>query len=221
MVTPAPSDPCQEALWEGVRGLAGWDIGANTGESLVRMCRLFSHVVCMEPALESYAALRATASCITCCRVDLLPGAVAGHDGFLRMSEREVPIQSGQLTPDTAGHEPADGDWGSWGPPVGFRDIPCLTVDTLARQYGEPDFIKVDTEGHELLVLQGAAQQMHGPKPGWLIEFHSPALHDRCEEILTAAGYAVETVRHPHYAPDNPDYYNHGWLRAAREAPRD
>ena len=177
MIGPAPSDPDQERLWEGVRGKIGWDIGANSGESLVRMAKLFSQVLCAEPCLESFTALRRTAACITSCKIDLLPGAVAGHDGFLRMSERESPIATGQLTPDTAGREPADGDWGSWGPPVGFREIPCLTADTLALQYGLPDFIKVDTEGHEAMVLRGATNLLATVKPGWLIEFHAPDLY--------------------------------------------
>lgn len=216
MIGPAPSDPDQERLWAGVRGSFGWDIGANTGESLVRMSRLFGRVLCAEPCLESFTELRRTAACIGGRKIDLLPGALAAHDGLLRMSAREGPIATGQLTPDVAGHEPADGDWGSWGPPVGVREIPCLTADTIARQYGAPDFIKVDTEGHEVLVLRGARKLMSGPAPpGWLIEFHSADLYDDCLKILGRAGYGlVETFRHPAYEPGSPLWHMHGWIRA-------
>ena len=217
MVSPAPSDPAQEVLWAGVRGRVGWDIGANSGESLVRMARLFSQVLCAEPCLESFTALRRTAACITVgCKIDLLPGAVAAHDGFLRMSARIGPIATGQLTPDVAGHEPPDGDWGSWGPPVEAREIPCLTADTIASQYGVPDFIKVDTEGHEAMVLAGAKKLLTGAAPpGWLIEFHSRELYDECLRALAWAGYGtVRTLRHPHYEPGSPLWHMHGWIRA-------
>jgi FkbM family methyltransferase len=213
---PAPSDPDQERLWAGVSGAFGWDIGANSGESLVRMSRLFSRVLCAEPALESFAALRRTAACLGDCDITLLPGALAAHDGFLRMSAREQPILTGQLTPDVAGHEPPDGDWGSWGPPVEVREIPCLTADTIARQYGLPDFIKVDTEGHEVMVLAGARKLLADPRPpGWLIEFHSRELYDDCRQTLARAGYAqIATLRHPGYEPYSQLWHQHGWIRA-------
>jgi hypothetical protein len=98
---------------------------------------------------------------------------------------------------------------------VGFREIPCLTADTLAGQYGPPDFIKVDTEGHEAMVLRGAKKLLTGASPpGWLIEFHARELYQECLDVLGWAGYLVRTLRHPGYPPGTAQWYAHGWIRA-------
>lgn len=48
--------------------------------------------------------------------------------------------------------------------------VPTLTLDDLARSFGAPDVIKIDTEGAENLVLQGAGQVLAESAPTLLIE---------------------------------------------------
>src|SRR6185437_12586324 len=108
-----------------------------------------------------------------------------------------------------------------WGPEDGRREVPSVTLDGAAERLGRmPDFVKVDTEGHEGQVLRGAARILAAGTAGWLIEFHSAALRRECMSLLLAAGYEPETVRHPHYAKGSRMWHEHGWLRAPVPAER-
>lgn len=214
LTTHAPSDPPEVVakLWDDITGVVGWDIGANTGESVHRMLPLFGHVHAWEPAGESFEALGVYWGRSP--KVSLHWEAVADHDGYITMSARQGPIGTGQLTPDTTGHEPANGDWGDWGPPLEFRNVPCRSVDSLVSELGIPDVIKVDTEGHEGLVLRGANKLLDEGHTIWLIEFHSQPLYWECRQALEASYCRVETIRHPHYQEGSDEWLSHGWLRA-------
>jgi FkbM family methyltransferase len=193
-------------LWEGVRGGLGFDVGANSGQSVAQMAPRFGRVVALEPALESFALL--AASCRDS-RVSCLNIAASDHDGTLRLAERAGPMASGQLTAaDTSGF------CADWGPATAIREVPCTTLDTLAEREGVPDFVKIDTEGGEAAVLRGMTGLLAGRRPDLLIEFHAAALREECLAILSAAGYETETVRAPHLEEGSAFWLGYGWLAA-------
>jgi FkbM family methyltransferase len=75
--------------------------------------------------------------------------------------------------------------------------IQTVTLDTYCAEAGaRPDLVKIDVEGAELLVLQGARKLLRESHPTlilavhpyWLPRGQSPA---RIRELLTAHGYAV------------------------------
>jgi len=82
------------------------------------------------------------------------------------------------------------------------RDITTLpmqtvTLDTYCAETGaRPDLVKIDVEGAEMLVLQGARKLLSESHPGLIVAVHpywlprdqSPA---RLRELLRAQGYAV------------------------------
>jgi FkbM family methyltransferase len=55
-----------------------------------------------------------------------------------------------------------------------------------------PGLIKIDVEGAEVLVLQGAAKTLRTARPEIFIEIHSTDLLRSCEALLGAEGYAIE-----------------------------
>ena len=56
----------------------------------------------------------------------------------------------------------------------GSIPVPALTVDGLALKNGKLDFIKLDVEGAELDVLQGAETALAKFRPALVIELHPP-----------------------------------------------
>lgn len=63
--------------------------------------------------------------------------------------------------------------------------VNCITLDELIKSgVPEPDFIKIDVEGAEEFVLQGAAQLLERKQPFLMIEVHSPAIGQRCMNVL-------------------------------------
>jgi FkbM family methyltransferase len=197
-------------LWAGVSGGTGWDVGANCGQHIPLMRRLFGRVVSFEPCTESYEAAAAAYP-----GAELLAIAVSDHDGqvSLVMAEGEHADTGMLISPGTHG---VDSVIPSGAQAV--RTVLCRSADSLAGDLGTPDFIKVDTEGHELAVLRGALGLLRQRLAGWLIEFHSQDLHACCTQLLNSSGYAVETIRHPRYGPGTDMWYRHGWLRARPDA---
>lgn len=211
MVRPAAIDPPEVSaqLWADFKGGTGWDVGANCGQSVSGMRALFDRVVSFEPCQESFDQAKLTYPDAEMYRV-----AVSDRDGVVDLALIEgEQAETGQLvSPGTHGMEWDPGSWEGTGYEV--RTVPCKTLDSLAAALGRPDFVKVDTEGHEHRVLRGATELLAAGTVSWLIEFHAPELYTACRERLEAAGYTVETVRHPHYPAHSQMWHQHGWLRA-------
>lgn len=201
----------------------GWDVGANMGQSVARMLAAgFSTVIAFEPADESYQVL--SDAYRSDARVKTFQLAISDHTGMLELAVRAAPIMTGQLTAvdmPYRGEHAGEQGVANWGGETGTRELECKTLDQLCLALGMPQFVKVDTEGHEAQVLRGAKFLISVVRPRWMIEFHREDLHDECVSLLEAGGYAVETVRHPHYPPDSYMWHNHGWLRAAVEEASD
>lgn len=232
LARPACSDPGEisDRLWAGWAGGLGFDVGANCGQSLPLMAARFGRVVAFEPAAESWEVLHRDYGDVARVLPDVVapvfPGllddglvaglrnlvlvhaAVSDVDGETDLFETPRNLAQGQLI--SPGHHAFTRECD----PVA-RPVRCVTLDSAAAKFGMPDFVKVDTEGHEVRILAGGPRVLAGAS-GWLIEFHSPVMHDGCEGMLAAAGYEVETVRHPHYPAGSEDWFNHGWLRAGR-----
>lgn len=224
-----PSDPPEIArrLWQGWTGYTAFYVGANMGQNLAELASRFHRIFCFEPNPLSWDVLatvvaRFDGPTLSGIRpqIDMMKLAVSDHDGTLDLASLPGTRQetTGQYV--TFGHKGMEWEPRSWG----NRDevvpvrVPCKTLDTLSEALGDPDFITIDTEGHEALILAGADKLLSTTKPGFLIEFHSSDNFDTCRRLLGDAGYRVDAVRHPHYPPHTRMWYQHGWLRA-RPAP--
>ena len=117
------------------------------------------------------------------------PYALAGPDGFPGDFTEHV-LHSG-LYPDMM---PVDGS-------------PCMTMDALAIQAGleKLDWVKIDVEGAELLVLQGGEETLRRFHPRMLIESHDniytyvgdTQVGPKCRTLLEGMGYQVTVAHYP------------------------
>ena len=73
-------------------------------------------------------------------------------------------------------------------------DVPCLTLDAFAEQHDidHIDLLKIDVEGFEHDVLQGAVQSL-GKTNRIVLEYHSEVLKAQCAEVLSEAGFQLTT----------------------------
>ncbi len=77
--------------------------------------------------------------------------------------------------------------------------VRCLSLDNVAQFAGFPNIIKIDVEGAELDVLQGAKLILSTSKPQIVIETHPPPLGPPISEIvdyLTEMGYECKIFTH-------------------------
>jgi len=70
------------------------------------------------------------------------------------------------------------------------------TIDHFVYQEGNPgpDFLKIDVEGAEALVLQGAARLLAEARPPMIIELHGPEVAKEVWQILSPMGYSFHAL---------------------------
>lgn len=192
----------QNGSWDvllGATGKLAFDIGANVGQSTRVLARGFEQVVALEPCAESFAILAKEMPE----NVFPLEVAAADHHGRLTLVEAERSIGTGQLV-STSTPLPM------WGEEKGRREVPCTTVDSLARLFGVPDFVKCDVEGGEVGVIRGAADTMRRC-PRAYIEIHNAGHESEIRSLLP--DWEWEIIRHGDYVrKGGPVYQHHFWM---------
>lgn len=188
----------QAGAWdviEHARGELAFNVGANIGQAARVLARNFTRVVALEPCAESFEILAEEMPD----NVTPLNVAASSYTGQVRLTESARSITTGQLT---------TGRGLAWGAPVGTRMVDCVTLDDLIGEYGAPDFVNVDTEGHEVEVLEGWSQR---PRPTTLIEVHR-AEHDF--KVRQLFGEPLRELRHAESVGAH-TRANHWWVTNA------
>ena len=191
------------AHWDGISDCPRWwdllqrqsgdiafDIGANGGHVSNMFAAKFDKVIVVEPAIESFEDL------VENCAPNVTPvqGACAGWDGAITLEVRDNSIRTGQLTAPGVSHV-------GWGDVEGGRTVRAVMLDSLVDEYGLPDVVKIDVEGSELAVLQGAGVTLAQKKTAWLIEVHSSELGLQLMPYI--AGYDIEKWIHSAYREES------------------
>ena len=155
------------------------DLGANIG-TFVLYCQDRApgvRIHAVEPVASTYDQLRRNVeanhfeSAVTTYNL-----AVSDHRGELFLSPQAV-----------SGHN-ALSDTGAGEP------IPCITLDDLFEraQVERCDLLKIDTEGAEHAIIEGASRDLWSRVRNIALEHHdAPASGERIERFLTGLGYTV------------------------------
>lgn len=78
--------------------------------------------------------------------------------------------------------------------PRGFvrQTVDITTLESYVEKSGIiPNVIKIDVEGAEVMVLQGALNMMRRYKPLFFIEYHSEFCATMCTQLLLSSGYQI------------------------------
>jgi len=156
-----------------------YDVGASVGiYSLVASSEIgpTGMVYAFEPQERNLGYLRRHLALNRVNNCFVLEAAVCNRDGTRRFSSAAWDACMGRLSDD------------------GEISVPSTTIDTCV--YGEtglrpPDILKVDVEGAELEVLEGAAKTLGEFHPRAFVETHGTQLHADCCAYLQAKGYTV------------------------------
>lgn len=175
-------------------GVVAIDCGANIGVHTIEWARCMAgwgRVYSFEPQEKIYYALAGNIALNNCFNVTARMAAVGAKCGTLALPEVNycVPSSFGSL-------ELNPGDTNEYiGQNIDYdrakQQIDLLTVDSL--DLPRIDLIKIDVEGMELEVLQGAQQSISRTKPQLLVEVIKSD-EKAITQLLDSAGYSIFPV---------------------------
>jgi FkbM family methyltransferase len=173
--------------FSGKKGDIFVDAGAHLGTWTLRLAPFFEAVIAFEPNPEAFAALQKHVKMNDAGNVILFQKALSLKEGRARLCLHDTP-----------GHSTLEGNVIERSALTGTVEVETITLDSFDWR-GRLDLLKIDTEAHELEVLQGGADVLKRDRPRLCIENHSPALRESCLRLLEGFGLGDCTVYPPEH----------------------
>lgn len=161
-----------------------YDIGAQAGYHALLASRLVGRsgmVYAFEPLPRNHRMLIKHLSLNEIFNVQPVQAAISDRDGELRF-------------------DPGPGFMAGHLSDAGALSVKCFSVDhfvTREDRVRPPDVMKIDVEGAELKVLQGARETLTRYRPTLMIDTHDflgghhAGVHEACTTFLSALGYEL------------------------------
>lgn len=155
------------------------DLGANVGFYTLLAAELVGHygsVHAFEPVSRNLQYLRCHIALNGLANVTVIEAAVSDTNGKRRFRLHHSPAM-GHLSDD------------------GQKEVSTVTLDEFVfGTVTTPHSIKIDVEGAEYAVLQGAREVLAQHRPALLLATHNRDLRKVCLELLAEHDYAVRPV---------------------------
>jgi FkbM family methyltransferase len=147
------------------------DVGANIGVTVRMFARRAGHIHAFEPSPRALRMLRANTADLD--NVTIHECAISNANGIAHFEERFL-LDMSSLS-----------DKG--------MEVEARTIDSFSFA---PDFIKIDVEGFEHLVLEGARETIRQHQPVIMFEAWDEAARQKSEDIIREAspGYRFEAI---------------------------
>ena len=179
-------------------GMVAADIGAHMGFDTLLLARLVGPsglVHAFEPDPANGRRLRRNCELNSLHQVICHATAISDRNGIVSFSASGT----------TTSHITEESEAGS-------ISVPTETLDeAMSRFANQPlHLVKLDVEGAEFKVLQGATRILREIRPAWLIEIHSAQALKDCVRLLLAARYHVEPLTDTEYYADAIAWLNRG-----------
>lgn len=175
-----------------------YDVGAHRGFFSLMAARMVDKpgaVIAFEADPSNASCLRANAAKNRLSAVEVVEAAVWSSNG--RLSFNRASEASSRLEGSVTWNGPSS---------PGAITVASISLDDFASQQGggAPHLVKIDVEGAELEVLNGARRLLGEHMPKLVCEVHRPEMVETIRAFLGQLGYATE-----HWQPKNPRDPNH------------
>ena len=180
------------------------DVGANVGQWATDLAEIFRLVICFEPHPKVFKKLCKDMKSFE--NVLCLERAVSDSHGRRSLLMYETNTHSGFYeTLFTKQDKITD-----------YILVDCVSLDEFSLSgslSGKVDFIKIDVEGAEVDVCQGALELLKRDRPQLLIEVHSSENGKRIMQLLEYLGYEVPvTIHSPRDCVGSEFWSEHFWI---------
>lgn len=166
-----------------------FDIGAYDGHKTAAFLHLAQKVVCCEPDSRNLEILRTR---FRNRPVEIEPVAVSDKIGFIHFHTHHPGSAFNTISERWKSILEKD-ELEKWNEKIRFShasSVPSTTLDALIGKYGIPDFIKMDVEGAETLVLLGLSHPVPALSFESLLPDYRDALQTCVKRLLEIdAGY--------------------------------
>jgi len=169
------------------------DIGASYGYFSVLLNQNFKKVIAIEPHPKIMNFLRRNTRHLN--NVLCLKVAVSNKNGFLPLFLSKINVGGHSLTPSTVDSEIRETSF-----PEGTKQwiyVKTVTLNSLLRNYEYVDLIKLDVEGAEWYVLEGAENVVNKIKC-WIVELHDLNRQKELETWFRSHGYTANWINNRH-----------------------
>ena len=164
-------------------GMVCYDLGANVGFYTLLFSSLTGptgSVIAFEPLPQNCERLRYHLEMNRCKNARLQPIAISNFDGLAHFSPAGSNAE-GRLSR------------------TGALEVQCRRLDTVVAEEGlpSPNIMKIDVEGEENRVLEGARDTIRTSRPTIFVATHGPQPHDACCLWLRDMRYDVQPLGAP------------------------
>ncbi len=183
-------EPEVESVFKPERGWTVLDIGAHVGYYTVKSSKMVGEegqVVSVEPFRGNHELLLKNLETNSCTNVQVVKKALTNFNGSTKLysgtdSGHNTLLGESVFATDT------------------WEDVDAVTLDTLLDELGidSIDLAKIDVEGNELSLLEGARRVLtEGRIHRLVLEVHTPRItNNPVHKILRDSGYEVTVLRH-------------------------
>ena len=159
---------------KGKRGRLFVDVGAYHGHYSLLLSGNFDRVIAIEPVSANADFLKGVIAIRKASNITIIRMAVAAEEGTRQLGIMPQLSESKLLSQNSTKN--------------GLTTVQATTLDLLLRPYQEIDLVKLDVEGAEYDVLEGATDSMRKIR-SWMIELHNQAGKSKLQSYMATNGY--------------------------------
>ena len=161
------------------------DIGAHAGSFTLKMAKKMDRVVAIEPNPRTFRFLLQNIKLNKLDNVVAINAAVSDREGTTRLFLRDASHLSSIMFHANEGVQ-----------------VATETLDGIVKRLdlSQVSFIKLDAEGAESIVLQGAKKTLESNRPNIAMEIHSQSEAEDISRFLRSMGYKTLCFRDLLYA---------------------
>jgi len=167
-------EPRMSDYLKGKRGRLFVDVGAYHGHYSLLLSGNFDRVIAIEPVSANADFLKGVIAIRKASNITIIRMAVAAEEGTRQLGIMPQLSESKLLSQNSTKN--------------GLTTVQATTLDLLLRPYQEIDLVKLDVEGAEYDVLEGATDSMRKIR-SWMIELHNQAGKSKLQSYMATNGY--------------------------------